>query len=354
MRPGVIAAADAGSPIHYATAQDDDKTDDDLSRRPLMDSTAPGASACARRPGGLPTQDDRVHHMIQVRPNPFDLPEKRKVQLWAAVRHPNGIGAISDVSWQVYAPDGTPVESAIRGIRVPAASCDRLGGHAKGGSMFAATISTGQISADLVDDMSDGLQPRCARGEVALYSALTSVSNQQPCGEYRVEARARSGARTATLSFSIDVVCFFYLQLDFDQVGWGTLAPGEARTLTGDLTFDNPGAGSPSVRNGGNDGVAIGVTFTPMRNAATSVNRGPGSTRIDQFGACFGRSPSAMQCGVASGPVTTVVFDDQRDLVLCANEVGRLDLTVQTRDGLTQGQYRGGARIVARPALHIC
>ncbi len=299
-------------------------------------------------------QPDGVAHVIQVRPNPLDRPEERKLQLWAAVRHANGTSAISGVTWRLYAPDGRPVESEVEGVRLARGSSSQHGGSAPQGSMFAAAVLTGQISAALVDDPSAGLQASCARGDVALYSAVFSLSHRQPCGEYRVETQARSGTRTTTLSSYFDVVCFYFLQFDFDAIEWGTLAAGDTRTLTGDLVFDSPSANSPTVRNAGNDGVALGIRFSPMRRVDPDDAASVTSPGIDQFSACFGRSAETLQCGVANALTRRVAFDDQRERVLCANELGRLDLSVRAGPDLATGQYVGSARVEARPAPRMC
>jgi hypothetical protein len=258
------------------------------------------------------------------------------------------------VSWNVFSQDGSSAVLEIQADRVPAAACRQLGGTTAERSMFAAAVRTGQIGASAVHDSTTGLQGACERGEVFLYYGTLLLSNEQPCGQYRIDARATSAGGAAVLSGSFDVLCFYYLQFDFDRIDWGTLGSGDTEVLQGDFVLGGPPGNAPTVRNVGNDGVALGVQFSPLVRVDSAGSPPSGSAAVDQFGACFGRTATSMQCGTADPATGRLDFDEQRERVLCANEAGRLDLSVQTRPGLALGQYVGSLQIQARPAAQAC
>ena len=64
---------------------------------------------------------DGQHHLIQVLPNAEDLPSQRRIELWAAVDHPAGISAISDVYWKVFHGDNS-FKVQVHGVRIDASS----------------------------------------------------------------------------------------------------------------------------------------------------------------------------------------------------------------------------------------
>jgi hypothetical protein len=220
--------------------------------------------------------------------------------------------------------------------------------------MFAASVGTAQLAWGAAYDASTGLHGACERAEVALYYASFTISNAQPCGEYRLEARASSVGTATSLTSYFDVVCFYYLQFDFDRVDWGTIQSGLPHTLEGDLVFGGPATNAPTIRNVGNDGLALSVSLLPLVRSDPGGNQVSGAQPVDRFSACFGRVPTTLQCGVPAGADGSVHFDQGRDHVLCANEVGRLDLSIQAAPGAPEGQYVGSLQLRAKPAPQIC
>ncbi len=305
-------------------------------------SLAPGRPCDLQRdasgaPAGKPTMADGVHHMIQVKPNLEDQPEQRRIQLWMAVDHPAGLGAITDVFWDVYHPDGSKKVQA-HGTRVlPGSSeCQAWGsGGGPDGSMFEAAVHTGQLTAAAVDDENFGMVAKCFQEEKAFYYGEFSLSKDQMCGEYKIVATAVGvGGTTTSLMNYIDVLCVFALDIDFNRVDWGLIYPGVSDVVSGDLIWNVPPDNAPTVRNIGNDGMGVKVHFSTMTGAQWAKT-------IDRFDAKFGRSAATL---VTRDPIPAnqwVDFGSGAAQVLCANELGKLDLSIHPPGTLPGDTYTG-------------
>jgi hypothetical protein len=280
--------------------------------------------------------------------------------------------------------------------------CPDLGSGAAHATVFGDAVATGQVALEAIDHPLDGVAVRCADGRSTLYAADFPLSYLDACGEFRIEAEASTGEGVTSLAGTFDVVCFDYIDLDFDVVDWGAVregvrAAGSAMTMT----------------NRGNSGVAIALEFTslelvpasppsatavpPGTATATGVAGSPGGetptptapaavgtappgpagggegrapallpepspgatpdvrgTSIGQFDACFGRDGGAAECldGVTAG--TVVSFGNDREHVLCAGEVGHLQLAIHPPAKLQAGRYQGSLRVITRPAPDVC
>jgi hypothetical protein len=313
---------------------------------------------------GLPTQPDGVRHMVTVLPNSADQPEEERVQLWAAVDHPNGIDAIDDVYWKIYHPDGSfkiQVHAnpdynggVVRAQNGDNSACSGEGTSSTDDTMFHAAWATGQLSQRSIEDTNNGLIALCQQEVKAFYYSEFSVSKEQPCGEYKVEVHAVSNGAESVMTNYIDVVCFWDLKIDFDNVDWGAIAPGTDKTVAGDLNFGT--STRPTVLNVGNAGMWVGVQFSPL------VQQGvDGPKTIDDFDAAFGRSPSTLLHfdPIAAGELAW--FDDDPSTtpgtgvgdgaqLLCSDQIGKLDLSVHPPSTLPAGVYTGQVTVMAKDA----
>jgi hypothetical protein len=357
-KPGV-----AGGHVH----------DDDMAVVPDGDAVKTGTQVpCDLKrdangnPTGKPEMQDNVRHMIQVKPNALDKPEERRIQVWAAVDHPNGLSNISGVFWKIYHPDGA-FKLQVHGERVPVNRCDSYGsGTSADGTMFEAAVHTGQLTKDAVDGAGgqQGIIALCQQNVKALYFTEWRISKEQPCGQYKVELHALSNATESVLTNYIDVICFYDLNLDFTSVDYGPITPGRDKTVPGDTVFASPPGNSLfSVLNGGNLPMGIGLRFKDMlqTNNGTPV---PGPKAITKFDACFGTSAATIQCidpiystDPSGNPVTTFTyFHETRSAseatALCTDEVGKLDLSIHPPDFLPAGLYIGSLDITAR-GVHV-
>ena len=318
------------SGIQYGTAADVHQHDDDMAAVPTP------LYPCAGIP---PTMADGATNMIQVNPNPNDSPEERLIQLWMAVDHDYGVGSIDDVYWDVYHPDGSE-KVQVHGVRVPVADCGTLGSSSAEGTMFEAAHGTGQVAADSIDDqIIGGMVAKCHQNEKAIYYAEFALSKHQPCGEYKIEAHAVSGGAEDVLVNYLDVLCLYYLEIDFSVVDWGDIAPGQTDVLSGDLSFGT--AGAPTVHNGGNVGMEVGVNFSEMVS--------PGGKVIDSFDACFGKVPdSTLVCIDPFGVNVDQWFGQLEPQTLCSNQIGKLDLSIHPASTLPADSYAGTVDVLAR------
>ena len=292
-----------------------------------------------------PVMADGATNMVQVNPNPKDLPEERKIQLWMAVDHATGLTAIDDVYWDVYHPDGTK-KVQVHGVRVPVADCGTLGNSTSDGTMFEAAYHTGQIAADSIDDLTlGGLVAKCHQNVKAIYYAEFDLSKHQPCGTYKIEAHAVSGGAEDMLVNYLDVLCLYYLEIDFGAIDWGDIAPGQTDVLSGDLSMGT--ADAPTVHNGGNVGMEVGVNFGPMDNGNGKI--------IDSFDACFGKVPDqTLLCIDPFAVDTDVWFGELEPQVLCSNDLGKLDLSIHPSITLPAGSYTGLVDVLARMSDCTC
>jgi len=346
MQPGTVAMEYPDPSIQYGTTDDPHQHDDDMATLPQPEFP------CAGPPAAPPSMPDGVTYMMQVRPNPEDQPETRRIQLWAAVGHQNGIDTIDDVYWVVYQPDGT-TQVEVHGTKVPsiASDCAALGSSTDTGSMFEAAYHSSQIAAAAIDDSSNGMVATCQQGESAIYYAKFPLSKHQPCGTYEIELHVVSDGAKAVLTNHIDVLCTYYMQVDFNGVNWGTLAPGVKDTVSGNLVFDGlDSPTTPTVKNVGNSGMGLGIQFSEMLQEGVDLAV---AKKINQYEACFGKSLSTTQCidPILASEVTW--FDEDPERVLCSNEVGKLDLSIHPPDVLPGGRYAGTVEILAR-AVPIC
>jgi hypothetical protein len=287
--------------------------------------------------------------MIQVMPVAEDDPEERIIQNWAAVDHPAGVNAIDDVFWKIFHSDGS-FKYQIHGHKVPVSEVDLLGAWNQPGTMWGAAYATGQVSQGAIHAADYGMIDRVKQQQKTLWYADWLISKDQMCGEYRIEAHAVANGVEAVLTNYIDIICFYNLEIDFSSVNWGAILPGTSKVVPGDTQFSPPNSSAPTVKNTGNSGMQVGVLFSPL------VQQGvQGPKQIVDFDAAFGKSASVLQwIDPISAGVETWFADDSLNQVLCANEVGKLDLSVHPPAGLPNGTYVGSVTVLAAHVPLIC
>jgi len=316
-------------------------------------SASPAESPCS---GNLATafNYDQGVNVIQVEANPEDLPTERMIELWAAVVGPNGT-AVTEVIWKIYHPDGS-FKWQEHGTRQDDPENGPLGPWATVGAgntydltsngMWAAALRTGQIASATIAGQT-GLIAMENQGELELWRGSFDLSKHQPCGPYRVEAYATSytGDTTEAVVNYIDVVCFVELETDFTSVDWGQITPGSSKVVAGDVDWTTPQF--PTVRNTGSGAMTLSIAFAEM---TLDGDQDPNSTKIiDEFDAYFGLNASNLygSDSIFAGPEG---FDFGRGYyqTLCANEMGKLDLSVHPKAvGLIAGHYSGSVTLVA-------
>ena len=339
------ALPDVGDDIATGIQYGDDD-DPALEPTPAFPCDVPEDHCPCDPDGGKPEQADGARNLIQVLPNTHDLPSEKAVQLWAAVDHPAGVAEIDDVYWKVFHADGSP-KVQVHGSAVPVSAC------ASHTAMFAAANETGQVSSAAINDPQRGMIALCQEQVKRFYSAAFTISKHQPCGEYRVETHTVSnGVEGPVKTTYIDVLCFFDLNVDFTSIDFAQVVPGSTKVVAGNTLFQLDD-GRPSVQNRGNTGMGVGIEYAPL------VQQGqPLPKVITGFDACFGRSAATLQCQdpIVADPTSSsdrFDFDASRERTLCANEIGKLDLSVHPQAGLPNGSYAGTVSIYGFHQPHL-
>ena len=295
------------------------------------------------------------HIVIQVRANPHDLPEERVIELWSAVRGSNSVSDVDSVFWDVYHPaigpwGETPIPYADGSFKVQAhgyeagppqdygAFFDNGLYYVYGGSMWAAAYETGQIAGDTIQSQ-QGLIARAAQNDIILFKSYFTLSKHQPCGPYDVYNYATFLGQTTTIHNQIWVECFTHLKTDFDNVNWGSITPGGVDWVYGDLYFDHQGNSPyPTVGNIGSGGMNVAIEFSDM---IREEDQDPDTIkRITDFDAAFGINPDYLSYVFGLGG-EVLEFGPGYHQYLCANEVGKLDLSIHPPIGLPAGNYVG-------------
>jgi hypothetical protein len=326
-------------------------------------------------------QSGTVIH-VNINPNPEDLPEAQRIELWGAVDPASGVASAwtGQGFWKVFHPDGT-LKVQVEGTKITPQGSGGCGtGSGLSGkltNMFAAAgpNTTNQINADGIT----WITQRCQQNSKVLYYGEFDLHKYQVCGDYRVEFNATGGAATQKLNYWFNVPCVQHLQMDFSAVNYGNIIPGQTANVEGDLVWDSPactatpGDPCPTVKNVGNSGMGITVIFTPLVQCSEDADTtceasGPvaGPKDIHDFDACFGTSHTNIDClgsNVSNCSALTLAqsiaqnenancrdlewtFDDDREQTLCANEVGKLELSIHPVAGLPSGNYEGTVTIV--------
>jgi hypothetical protein len=318
------------------------------------DDLGPAFPCALTAPDGFPEYvQPTPYGTIQVRANAEDQPEERVIELWGAV----GPVSVDDVYWKVFHPDGS-IKIQVHGTVVEGCNTE-LGATAGNavltpGSMFWAANGTDQLTNAAITDFSKGLVAACEQDQLNYWKAEFDLSKHQPCGEYLVELTAVNGDLETSITNSLDVICFHQLEIDFaGGVNFGQI---EAYPVTnyksGDLNFVN-GDNFPTVKNTGSGGMEVGVEFFTMYQ-----NGIPGPKFIDTFDAKFGITPAQLvvrdpitASDSPNFPLTTNIawFGTNDYQTLCANEVGKLDLSIHPSITSGTGSFTGAMRVWARP-----
>jgi hypothetical protein len=366
---------------------------DDSSAGPTLANGSTATTPCVNGPAGRPVQADGLRHMIQVNPNPHDQPEQRRIETWVAIDPPtdgSGISTAFDaVAWNIYHPDGT-LKIEIYGTWV-AGGTNSIGGTivnkrdlcasvlgssgAATGTMLGAAQSTGQVSSGAAGSLTDGVSLRywCTQSK-QFWRSEFKLSKHQPCGEYRVVVTVKNSlGATKSLTNYFDVNCVQILELDFDSVDFGAITAGFGKIIDGNVIWERPPGGAappigPTVRNNGNSGMSVRVTFSDMcvgYNPAT--NSCPtGVDRISSFDACLavataynssgnGTATPAPNCKdpIASNTPTSL-SDGTIRTTLCANRLAKLDLSIHPQSGIAAGAYTGKLTVASVAVPGIC
>ena len=273
--------------------------------------------------------------------------------------HEKGLGNISDVYWDIRHYDGTGKDQ-VHGELIPKELVDDELGATWDGSQYqivdgynmwnsASYNGTEQLTEQVVEDPDNGLVIKSVQEKYGLYKGYFDIHKHQPCGPYLVENWVVTTGSEVYETNYIFVHCFIDLQLDFDYINWGGLAPGGDKSLDGNLEFGDyiedgaSGSEKMTVGNGGSGEMQVGVAFTPLQELGDDLPK-----LITEFDAGFGISPANLYWypEVFSGDEPGELgdkywFPHDYWRTLCANETGKLDLSVHPPETLPNGEYAG-------------
>ena len=311
---------------------------------------------------GSATQASGDEHLIQVLPNADDTPAERRIELWSAVDDTQGVSNIAKVYWDVYHGDAT-LKVEVQGVQDP--NCfGPYGTSTSIDPMFQAAVSSGELASSAVNDPNNGIIALCNEGVKQIWHNAFTVSKDQPDGAYKiVETAVDKNGNATQLTYSIDIVPFFDLAVDFNNVNYGTISANAASVIPGDVVWAPPADTRPSVTNRGNSGEQIGIIWSPMIGTALGKC-------INNFDAALGTygpggqspalNPALLQhiTGTATCPSTSaganspeVDFNPSGSQLLCPNDVAKLDLSIdpQLSSGAVPADaYTGSLTVVAK------
>jgi len=342
--------------------------DDDPATTPTNAAGAP-ATPCQLGYTGQPnpgsaTQSDGALHMVQVLPNADNTPAERRIELWSAVDDTQGISNLSSVYWDIKHPDGT-LKYEIFGVP---SSCYGAEGSAGAQPMFAEAVSTGQVSSTAVSDPTNGMIALCNEGVKTLWHQAFDVSKDQPNGSYLItETAVDKDGNVAQLTYSLDIISFFDLAVDFTSVSYGTVSANSASVIAGDTNF-LAGDGRPTVTNRGNSGEQIGLAWGPMigKTLGKCINNfdakfgtfGPGGVNPASNASLLQAITGVATCPAAGSPngspSAEVDFNGTGSQLLCPNDDGKLDLSIDPQLDTPpppSDTYSGSLTVVAKSSV---
>ncbi len=256
--------------------------DDDAPDGPNAPAGNTDAAPCVAS-GVAAAQATNWTDVIEVKPNAHDQPTLAYVELWAAVSSNSPSSTI--VRWDVFHPDDSP-KVQVDGTRYTT-DPTRCTGPA---GMFGAAVTTSQMTTGARDN----IIAECSNQQKNYWYGAFPISKHQPYGSYRIEVTASiAGGAETTLTYYITVMPFYQLEKDFTTVDFGSVSVNNHywQVTAGDFAF---ASGGPTVRNTGNAGIGLDVSFDPLCKAG--VTSCSDLKRIDLFDALFGaRSLSNVQ-----------------------------------------------------------
>lgn len=316
---------------------------------------------------GSATQASGDLHLVAVLPNADNLPAERRIDLWSAVDDTQGVSNIAKVYWDVYHPDGT-LKVEVQGVQ--STNCFGPNGTSTTvDPIFQAAITSGQLAASAVNDPNNGMIALCNEGVKQLWHNAFDVSKDQPNGAYKiVETAVDKNGNSTQLTYSIDIIPFFDLAIDFNNVNYGTISANQASIVAGDVNFLPPSDTRPSVTNRGNSGEQIGLIWSPM--VGTTLGK-----CINNFDANLGTygpggvspalNPALLQhiTGTATCPSTSaganspeVDFNPTGSQLLCPNDIAKLDLSIDpqlSNGAVPSDTYTGTVTVVAKSSVQL-
>jgi hypothetical protein len=312
---------------------------------------------------GAPEQANPSSLGVDILPNAFDAANQnfsqkgnapRRLELWSAVDDLNGLTYVSDVYWDVYLPDGTLLAELFSAAPIEGTSaCTTTTNLNVLTPMFAQAVADGELTSAAVNDTNNGMLALCNEGAKSLWHNAFTLSKDDPNGTYSVVTHAIDtvgAVSTETVSFSVEP--FIAFEQDFNAVNWGSMVPGTTKQVSGDTTFDPSTSTTPTLTNGGNTGMQVGVQFFPLTGTTYGKSIGTAdSTGNGFFDASFGYNAANLQAITPIPPASGTPGAGNADKVqwfnnsggqeVCPNDTPKLDLSIHPELGIPVDTYTG-------------
>jgi len=314
--------------------------------------------------------------------NPFDSatgnqvsnpgPAPKRVELWAAVDY------ATNVIFDVFYPNGTE-DTEVGGVQIGGANNACSGSSTSGtllNSMFAAAGpgEDNELAGSAIQNTSStGIIDKCNENQKSLWHQAFTISKDDPSGWYSVEVKAVSATGNSVSWFSFGVNPSIDLATDFTSVDFasnngvyeisGDTVYSPANTVACDSGATLP-AGvttcqAPTVINGGNEGLEVGIAYEPLTTSIAGSNYlldGPIFDANLGYTASYmlGTDPtinSGTMPGIF-GPTTWLTNNAGAAATLgqlvCPNDDPKLDLSLHPPVGTPQGSYTGEVEVLAQ------
>jgi hypothetical protein len=314
--------------------------------------------------------------------NPFDSatgswvsdpgPAPKRVELWAAVDY------ATNVIFDVFYPN-TNEDTEVGGVQIGGANNACTSWNTSGtllDGMFGAAGpgEDNELASNAIENTSStGIVDKCNENQKSLWHQAFTISKDDPSGLYSVEVKAVSATGNSVSWFSFTVSPSIDLATDFTSVDFAsnngvyeisgdtvyntayTTACDQGATLPAGVTTCQ----APTVINGGNEGLEVGIAYQPLTTSIAGSNYlldGP------IFDANLGYTASYMlatdpivNAGTtvgAYGPTTWLTNNAGAAATLgqlvCPNDDPKLDLSLDPPVGTPQGWYSGTMEVLAQ------
>ena len=326
--------------------------DDDNPSAYLATPNCTSTGAAGSQPSQLSgSQASPVSTGIQVLPNAFDSPAPRRLVIWTAVDNATA------VNFNVFYPNGSE-DTDLGGVQIggspQACSSDGSSGSLLN-TMFnwAGPSHSNQVSGSAITNSTGtGIVDLCNDNEKSLWYQTFTVSKDDPNGTYTVEVQAINSVGTTDSWISFYVIPFLDLAVDFSSVN---IQCSQTTPIvcfaSGDTSFDPPNSTLPTVTNGGNEGMQVGVTFSQLTYTPPSGS----PYYISSFNANLGYNASdVLSSNLAASANNTLWISNNGSSpatgpqLVCPNDTPKLDLSAEPPSADPPGTYTGTLTINAR------
>ena len=193
-------------------------------------------------------------------------------------------------------------------------------------------LKKGAASGALTDTDLANIDDARMMQEALIYTGAITMRPSDPAGDYDVVASVTSETcAPLSLASRFEYLPLLVLEIDFDTLPFGHVAPMEQAVISGDTHFV-PGDGRPTIRNTGNVAGRLQVLFEPM----TLAN---GSGQITEWEVTFLDETLHVQ---ASEPATFARWLDPGAVVA-------IDMAFTATAQMPEGQYSGSMLLMLLP-----